>query len=233
MTRKTLACSAVLFLTVACGSSAWQGAETKPAAPAKAVISAKLVAKRTQAPRRERAPREVWRTGDTFVHRFNGTFRRHPLILTEKVVSVEGDYASIDLVLRDGKQDQRLRIRRNLADRRVVNVWNLDQKDPVEVGIYVYDELIAKTSFAADANEGKLEEQSETCLLGRRELTCRVTKYRVTIDGKPALLTVSKSDQVPGRDLGGSITDDEGKVIYRAELVEMSRGTTQGIAKRE
>jgi hypothetical protein len=200
MTRKTLICCAILSLTVACGSSAGQGAESKPIMPEKGVISAKLVAKRTHAPRRERAPREAWHAGDSFVHRFGGSFRQHPLTLTEKVVEVDGDYATMELTLRDEKTEQRLRI---------------------------------KTSFAADANEGQLEEQTETCLLGGKEISCHVTKYRVAINGKPAILTISKSDQVPGRDLGGSIVDEAGKVVYRAELVEMNRGTPQGVAQRE
>jgi hypothetical protein len=40
------------------------------------------------------------------------------------------------------------------------------------------------------------------------------------MDGKEAQLTVSKSEKVPGRDVGGTIVAADGTVIYSARLVE-------------
>jgi hypothetical protein len=43
----------------------------------------------------------------------------------------------------------------------------------------------------------------------------------VRVDGRRAELKVTGSRAVPGRDLSGEITTDDGRVVYRAELVEL------------
>jgi hypothetical protein len=45
--------------------------------------------------------------------------------------------------------------------------------------------------------------------------------------------TVTHSNQIEDRDVGGEISTSDGKIIYKAELVDMGRGTPSGVATRE
>ena len=229
MTRRILACATLLLLGVACGSPALPTAPSASRTAAKATGRIKARAKRHRAAR----PRLVLHAGDTVVQRYSGSFRQRPLTLTEKVLSVEGDRAVIDYQLEDGRRAQHLRIERDLRDGTVRHVWRLEGGQETETGIYEYDEMLSRTSFAADANEGRVGSSEETCLVGQKELRCETTRYQVLVAGEPAILTISSSQELPGRDLSGTITDQNGNLLYRAELVEMSRGSDTAVASRE
>ncbi len=56
-----------------------------------------------------------------------------------------------------------------------------------------------------------------------------MTTYKVTLGGKQAKLMITKSARVPGRDIGGDIVADDGKVLYSARLVE--RGNEPPVAE--
>ena len=167
------------------------------------------------------------------MQRYSGSFRQRPLTLTEKVLSVDGDRAVIDYQLEDGRRDQHLRVERDLRDGTVRHVWRLEAGQETETGIYEYDEMLSKTSFSADANEGQVGSSEETCLVGQRQMRCDTTQYQVLVAGEPAILTISSSHELPGRDLSGTITDQNGNLLYRAELVELSRGSDASVASRE
>jgi hypothetical protein len=232
MTRRILACATLALLGAACGSQALPQAQSSPQANSKAVGRIKARTKH-HAAKAKRSPREVLHAGDTAVQRYSGSFRQRPLTLTERVVSVEGDRAIIDYQLEEGRRSQHLKVERNLVDHTVSHVWRLEGGQETETGIYEYDEMLTRTSFAADANQGRLDSKEETCLVGQKELRCQTTQYQVMVAGEPAILTVSTSEALPGRDLSGTITDQNGNLLYRAELVELNRGSDTAVATRE
>jgi hypothetical protein len=227
MTRRILACATLLLLGAACGSPALPSPAPRTAAKATGRIKARAKHHRVA------QPRMILHAGDTVVQRYSGSFRQRPLTLTEKVLSVEGDRAMIDYQLEDGRRSQHLRIERDLADGTVQHVWRLEDGHETETGVYEYDEMLTKTSFAADANEGQVGSSEETCLVGQKELRCATTQYQVLVAGEPAILTITSSQDLPGRDLSGTITDQNGNLLYRAELVELSRGSDATVASRE
>jgi hypothetical protein len=51
----------------------------------------------------------------------------------------------------------------------------------------------------------------------------------VTLGGKQAKLTITKSWRVPGRDIGGDVVAEDGKVLYSARLIE--RGNEPPVAE--
>ena len=228
MTRRILACATLLLLGAACGSPALPTAPSAPRTAAKATGRIKARAKHRAA-----RPRMVLHAGDTVVQRYSGSFRQRPLTLTEKVLSVEGDRAVIDYQLEDGRRAQHLRIERDLRDGTVRHVWRLEGGQETETGVYEYDAMLSQTSFSADANEGQVGSSEETCLVGQKELRCETTQYQVLVAGEPAILTISSSRELPGRDLSGSITDRNGNLLYRAELVELNHGSDTAVASRE
>ncbi len=233
MTRRILVSAALLLLPVACGSPALTSARSSAGPAHKVKARAKLHAQRHRTARPERGPREVLHAGDTWVHRYSGSFRPRELTLTEKVVSVDGHLAVVHYELADGPRSQHLKVERDLRDDTIRRVWRIEGEQETETGIYAYDEMLGQTAFAADANDGRLSASDETCLVGQKELPCQTTRYHVFVSGEPATLTISASDELPGRDLAGTITDQKGNVLYRAELVDMSRGSDASVASRE
>jgi hypothetical protein len=83
-----------------------------------------------------------------------------------------------------------------------------------------YEKLMARTALAADTNEAEIGAEDVTVDVGGKTLACRQTSYRVRIDGRPATMRTLQSDAFAWGDLGGEITSDDGRVLYRAELIE-------------
>jgi len=165
------------------------------------------------------------RVGDVTVHRFSGEYRKTPLLFTERVTGREAKAWIVDLTLEDGTSSRSLRVRFDLAGR-PLTALRLDGAREVSVPIDEYYAFVEPTVFAAEQNDGLLGVERATCLVGERELDCETKNYRVRVGGRSGKLKVTESAALPGRDLGGEITTADGRVIYRAELVELTHETT-------
>jgi hypothetical protein len=74
--------------------------------------------------------------------------------------------------------------------------------------------------LAADDNEGALDSQKVTASVGGRDFACTQTRYRVRVGKHSATMRTVSSESFPWGDVGGDIVTDDGKVLYRAEVVE-------------
>ena len=186
----------------------------------------------TQRP--DHAPAEARKVGDFAVHRFSGSFQKAPLTLTEEVVGQEFGLWVIDYTFEEQSGTTKLRVRFNPRTEAVFSVAKLDAGREVSVPIAVYEQLIERTSFAADANEGMVEKGHTTCLVGSSELECETKTYKVRVGDKLGTLTVSHSDQVASGDVSGDLIDDDGTVIYHSELLEAGNSASpkRGVASR-
>jgi hypothetical protein len=184
--------------------------------------------------RGDHAPAELRKVGDFSVHRFSGSYQKAPLTLTEEVVGQEFGLWVIDYTFEEQAGTTKLRVRFNPRTEAVFSVAKLDGSMETSVPISVYDQLIERTSFAADANDGIVASNHATCLVGPNELDCETKTYKVRVGEKSATLSVSHSDKVASGDVMGDITADDGTVIYRSELVEMgnSGSPKHGVASR-
>lgn len=229
MTKLIAASVATLLLTPACSLLGTSSVQSPSAA--QPVATSKTPSK-TKAKKAAKAPSNVKPTpaeraptvGDFFVHRFSGSYRETPLLLTEEVVAVEAGIQVVDYTLVDGDQSYTLRVRRHLESGQLAQVSELDGDAESPAPITAYEALLAKTFFAPDLNVAKLDEARETCLIGPEELDCQVNKYRVFVGDTEATLRVTRSDELPGRDIAGEIVAVDGTVMYRAELIESGRG---------
>jgi hypothetical protein len=96
-----------------------------------------------------------------------------------------------------------------------------------------YEALMARTVFTADVNDGLVSSNAQTCLVGEDALDCDSKTYKVWVGEAPATLAVMHSATYSDRDVSGEITTDDGKLIYRAELVEARAGKpATGMASR-
>jgi hypothetical protein len=171
----------------------------------------------TEAP----GPRPSAQPGQLFVQRFSGTFHKSPLMLEEKVVAWEDDVLVTDWTLDDGGRKAALRVRTRPSEAgAVVSVTRLAGEEERAASIADFEQMLERTAFAADTNEGLIDATEATCLVGGRERTCKKATYKVTIGDAEATLSVLSSDDLPGRDVAGEIVGSDGQVLYRAEIVE-------------
>jgi hypothetical protein len=157
--------------------------------------------------------------GDFHVYQYGGTFAKQPVTLTEQVVAREGDVLVVDFVLEEGDRMSAIRVRMK-DDNQVVAVARITAEGEVPTALAEYDALMQKTQFVPDSNDQALGTDHTSCLVGDEQVECDVTTYRVTYGSKQAKLTITRSSRVPGRDIGGDVVAENGKVLYSARLVE-------------
>jgi hypothetical protein len=179
------------------------------------------------------APLAERQVGDFFVHRFSGSFAKEPMTLTEEVVARAGGLIVIEYTLEQGKHKQELRVTHDAATERVLRVREIRGGQEMAAKIEDFEAMLAKTAFVTDSNDKTLASEKGTCVVSGDEVECQKTSYSVAIGDKTATMSVTQSAAVPGRDLPGEIVDKDGKIIYRAELVDMGRGTPDGVASAE
>lgn len=169
---------------------------------------------------KKESPRRV---GDLWVHRFSGTYRTEALLLKEEVIGREGDLLVVDYTLTEGESENRLRVRMAKRSERIITVARIIDGEEVPGTMSDFDALMEKTSFVPDRNHGKVAEKSQTCLVGKNELNCELSQFKVLLGDEEATLTVAHNDELR-RDISGEITAVDGTILYHAELVEMQRG---------
>jgi hypothetical protein len=217
-----------LFITAGCGmfqtSPAATSATAKAAAPSFTVERPPIKASES-APTRH--------VGDLFVHRFSGSFAADPLTLTEEVVALEDAAWIVDFSLTQSEKVERLRVRFDVESGQAVSAAHLDGSKELPAGLADYEALMGRTIYAADVNDGLVSSNDQTCLVGSDELDCQTKTYKVWVGDRAATLSIVRSNTFADRDVSGEITTDDGKLVYRAELVEAKQGKpTRGVATR-
>ena len=157
--------------------------------------------------------------GDFHVYEYAGSFTKSPVTLTEQVIAREGDNLVVDFVLEEGQHMTALRARMT-DEGRVVAVSRIKDDGEEPATIADYEAMVARTQIVPESNDSVVGTEHTSCMVGDEQVDCDVTTYTVSMGGKEAKLTVSRSDKVPGRDVGGSITAEDGTVLYSARLVE-------------
>ena len=169
--------------------------------------------------------------GDFIVYRFSGSFRKKALTLTERVVDVKGALATVDLTLDDGAKKRTLRVRFDHAPgakHEVVSVARLEGGVEKPATVDAYDAMMADTVLAADENESTLGTESVTLAVGGKNLECTKTSYRVLVGKKKATMSAVTSDGFAWGDVGGEIKSDDGKVMYKAEVIDAGNDARAG-----
>ena len=171
--------------------------------------------------------------GDLFVHRFSGSFAADPLTLTEEVAAREDSAWVVDFSLTQSEKVDRLRVRFDLASGQAVSAAHLDGTREMPAKLADYEAMMSRTVYAADVNDGLVSSNEQTCLVGSDELDCETKTYKVWVGDAAATLAVVHSKTFADRDVSGEITTDDGKLVYRAELVEAKQGKpASGVATR-
>jgi hypothetical protein len=236
MNRLLLSAALLSMLTAGCGRAGIEArartgldhgtsAETPPAARRDegAPVAEGTSSGATSGAKRSTSEREP---GDYVVYRFSGSFRKTPLLLTQRVVAREGDVLVVDVTLEGGKAIEALRVRMNDAPARrgeIVSAAWAEGGEERPATLSAYETMMAKTALAADANDEVLGSESIIVQVGGAPLACQKTSYRVRIGATKATMETLQSDTFAWGDLGGEITAEDGRVLYRAELIDAGR----------
>lgn len=234
MVRHTLTAVSILTLATACGVMAKPAPHsvTASASQSKPSSHPKARAENDGSPKIEgenaATASAFRRVGDYHVYQYGGSFAKQPLTLTEQVVGKEGEALVVDFVLEEGQQMSALRVRMR-DDGEVLSVRRITDDGEAAATIADYDAMMKRTELLPDTNDQALGTDHTTCLIGDEQVDCDMTTYKVTLGGKQAKLVITKSARVPGRDIGGDIVAEDGKVLYSARLVE--RGNEPPVAE--
>src|SRR5262249_40411866 len=83
-----------------------------------------------------------------------------------------------------------------------------------------YEQLMSETFLAADRNEETLGTESVTLSVGKTKLEATKTRYRVVVGKRKATMSTVSSAAFAWGDVGGEILADDGKVLYRVEVLD-------------
>jgi hypothetical protein len=170
------------------------------------------------------ARRNAKKAGDFHVFRYSGSFSKRPVTLTEQVITVSDDGTSVtDFVMEDGDKVTALRVEKK-KDGEVACVTRRSKDGEEPATIPDFDRMMKRVQFVPDSNDEVVGTEDTTCMVGGDSTPCEVTRYKVTVGKKQAILSVSRSKE-HGRDLGGEIVTTSGKVLYTASMIERGNDT--------
>ncbi len=196
--------------TDAADSTDVKPAETTDTAPEKASAEKPAVA--------------PWAAGDFVVYRFSGSFHKTPVTLTEKVIARQGDAFTLDVTYDDGstKESFRAHMKGDSPMRaEVVSVARLVKGVEKAAPISLYDDVFAKVALVADQNEAQLgTEAVKLNVAGHGTMACERATYRVKVGKETATMRTTESDAFAWGDVAAEITSANGKLIYKAEVID-------------
>ena len=168
--------------------------------------------------------------GDYVVYRFSGSFRKHPITLTQRVVAVQGAMLTVDSTLQDGARKRTVRATFDKspgAARELVSAVRTDGASPAPLSPEAYESFLAETILAADANEETLGTENVTLAIGAKKFECTKTSYRVLVGSRKATMSTLSSADFAWGDVGGEIRAKDGKLLYRVEVVDAGNDVTK------
>lgn len=218
-----------------CGSTVSQphfAIDGKTPAVAEAALAGKRATKEAETTAVKSSGLKDRLVGDYVVFKFTGAFRKGTIQLTETVVAHEGSIIVVDFAMLENtpgpkgvivkEQTLRAKIDTTVGSRgEVFGVQKLEKGGATSPATVAdWEAMMAKTVLSADANEETYgTEEVDMKVLGKT-VTADRTAYKVLIGKKTATMTITASDSFVWGDLAGEIVDDEGNVLYKAELVD-------------
>ncbi len=174
--------------------------------------------------------------GDYVVYRFSGGFTKAPLVLTQRVVEASDVLLVVDLVLDDGKHKTTVRARYTHAPgaaHELLSASLVDASGAAKpMSAAELDALLARTGLAADENQGAIGTEHVLVSVGGHDIPCTQTRYRVVVGKRLATMRTLSSESFSWGDLGGDIVADDGRVLYRAEVVDLGGASPMVAALR-
>jgi hypothetical protein len=236
MTRTLAALASIPLFIVACGSartlseplattlSLPEGAREAPVSTAPDTTHAAATAATAL-----RAP------GDYVVFRFSGKLEKHPVTLTERLVSQRDDVTVIDYTVEDGTSQKTMRAHMVGAgtEQKVASAALMDGDIEGPVPAAAFDAFLTSTLVATELNGGAERSERTSLRVGSRAIDCTRTIYKVRVGHRDATMSVLASEKFAWGDVGGEIRGTDGTLLYKAELVAEGNAPTGAVVAQE
>jgi hypothetical protein len=167
--------------------------------------------------------------GDFVVYRFTGSYRKEPVTLTQRVIDRSFDTLLVDVTIEDGKKTKRLRLRIDdtvKSGGELLSVAELDGNVQRPFGVPAFEKLMGELVLGADENQGMIDSRPITVHLPNGEIACTRTSYKVKVGKREAVMRTVAAEKFAWGDVGGEITTLDGKVLYKAEIIDIGGAAT-------
>lgn len=143
------------------------------------------------------------------------------LVLTERVLSKDGAVAVLEVSFKEGNKADtyRVRVEETAAGEQTTDVTKVVAGAEHAFGVPAYEALLQKTVPAVQSNDGMLDAEPIVVDVRGKSFAATRTEYKVMIGGKPATMSVIENKALG--DMGGQIATADGKVLYRARIIEI------------
>jgi hypothetical protein len=168
--------------------------------------------------------------GDYVVHRFSGSYRKQSVTLTQRVIERQGNHLILDITIDDGRSATKLRARIDDSGGNggeLMSVARLDGNVQRPFGVPAFEKLMNELVLGVDDNQGIIDSRPVTVHLPNGELACTRTSYRVRVGARDAIMRTIASEGFAWGDVGGEITTTDGKLIYKAEVIDIGGNATR------
>ncbi len=158
--------------------------------------------------------------GDYVVYRFSGSYRDNPVTMTQQVLWVRDGKSVLDLIIDDGRAQVRLRMRLD-EDNNVMSVAKLEGSVQRPFGVQAYEQMMNEIMLSADENSGLVTSDENIVDVAGVPLAVTESQYRVRVGAHDAIMKTMSADGFAWGDVGGEIRTMDGKVLYKAEIIEL------------
>lgn len=160
------------------------------------------------------------KSGDYVVYRFSGSYRDSPVTMTQQVVAVRDGKSVLDLTIDDGGAHVRLRMRLD-GDGNLLSVAELEGTVQRPFGVQAYEQMMNEIMLSADDNSGLMSSDETIVDVAGVPLAVTSTEYRVRVGAHDAIMKTMAADDFAWGDIGGEIRTLDGKLLYKAEIIEL------------
>lgn len=164
--------------------------------------------------------------GDFVVTEIASAGRKTPLVLTQRVLARDGGSITVEVSLADGKKTDTFRV--HFDGDQIAEVTKVLAGVEHASTAAAYESLMAKTVPAVDRNDGVVDSEPVSVSVAGKTVAATRTSYKVSLAGKEATMTVTQSDRFAWGDVEGEISDNAGKMVYRARVLETSASGEKG-----
>jgi hypothetical protein len=164
--------------------------------------------------------------GDFVAYRVSGSYREVPVTITQKVVERSEGRLIVDLTIAEDGEQLRLRLR--LDDRpyrqgQLLSVARLAGEVQLPFGVAAYDRLMSELVLSPDDLEAPIGSTGVLVDVGGVPIPAVRTSYHVRVGAHAAVMSTLASRSLGWGRLGGEIVSADGKLLYKAEIVDLGR----------
>ncbi len=141
------------------------------------------------------------------------------MTLTQKAL---GD-GSFEYSLKEGAKVETYRVRMRGDD--AVSAVKVEGGVERPSTVAAYDAMMQRTVPTVDRNDGEIDTRPVVVEWAGKTADATLTRYKVSVGGKDATMSVTRCDRFAFGDVAGEITGAGGKLVYRARVVDAGSGS--------